>query len=65
MRWVKVNKAHFNTSLILAFYWSIGKLYVYWLGDADYECYNDADRENYLRLCRALGVAPVEEDSDG
>lgn len=65
MRWVNVTKAHFNTSLILAFYWSAGKLYVYWHNATDYEWYSDPDREDYLRLCRALGVAPVEEDSDG
>ena len=65
MRWVNVNKGHFNTSLIQSFYWSVGKLYVYWLGDTEYERYDDPDRENYLRLCRALGVAPAEEDFDG
>ena len=65
MRWVKVNKAHFNTSLMMSFYWSLGKLYIYWLGDTEADSYPDPNRENYLGLCRALGVAPLEEDSNG
>ena len=61
MRWALVNSAYFNTYLIQAFHWSAGKLYVYWQGDEDFETYADPDRANYLRLCHAAGVRPVEE----
>lgn len=61
MKWVRINKAHFNADLITSFYWSTGKLFVYWLGDTGFESYEDPKRENYLRLCAHLGVRPVEE----
>ena len=62
MNWVRVGKAYFNTDLIESFYWTLGKLWVHWLGEGAAERYEDPDRENYLRLCRRLGVRPVEED---
>ena len=65
MKWVRVNRAHFNASLITAFYWSMGRLYVYWQGEPDADPYDDADRKNYLGLCHCLGVKPIEEDGDG
>ena len=61
MRWALINSAHFNTYLIQAFYWAAGKLYIYWQGEEGPDGYADPDRENYLRLCHAAGVRPVEE----
>lgn len=66
MKWVRINKAHFNADLIKAFYWAAGRLYVYWLdGGDDFEAFTDPDRENYKRLCSYLTLSPVEEDGNG
>lgn len=65
MNWVQINKAHFNTDLITAFYWSNGQLRVYWLDATEYDTYEDSKRENYLRLCSRLGIRPIEEDDHG
>jgi hypothetical protein len=65
MKWVKINNAYFNTNLITSFYWALGRLYIYFVAEGDAESYTDPNRENYLRLCRQLGVRPVEEDADG
>lgn len=62
MKWARCGKAYFNTALIISFYWSAGRLYVYWLGDSEPDSYKDPDRSEYLRLCMALGVRPVEEE---
>ena len=62
MKWVRVNKAHFNTELIKAFYWSASRLYVYWLGEDDYESFWDPNQENYERLCSYLNMSPVKEE---
>lgn len=65
MKWVQVNRAHFNTALICSFYWSGGKLFVYFVGEDEPDYYDDPKRENYLRLCRTLGVRPLEDDACG
>ena len=67
MKWVQINQAHFNVDLICSFHHSRvkGKLYVWFIGDSAPESYDDPDMDNYLRLCRALGVSPIEEDAHG
>lgn len=65
MRWVRIKNTHINADLIEYFCWHGGKLRIYWLNNEAVMAVEDPDHENYLRLCRALGVAPVEEDSDG
>lgn len=67
MRFARVNDAHFNINLMMSFYWSGGKLFIYWLGEEGPDTYPDKDRTNYLRLCRAAGVSPIPEggDADG
>lgn len=64
MKWAKIGKAYFNTALITAFYWSAGRLCIHWVGEGEGgpDIYTDVNREQYLRLCRCVGVAPVEED---
>lgn len=64
MKWVRIHKAYFNTALITAFYWSAGKLVVHWVGEGESgpDYFKDTDRKDYLRLCRCLGVPPIEED---
>jgi hypothetical protein len=65
MNWTNINGAYFNTNNIVSFYWKKGRLYVWNIGDTEPEWYEDKDRANYLRLCRVIGVRPVEEDADG
>lgn len=66
MKWVQVGIAHFNTDLILAFNWSGGTLFIWWLGEPEGpDSYKDPDRIFYNRLCRTLGVRPVEADPLG
>ena len=67
MKWVQINRAHFNADLICSFHYNHTKrmLYVWFVGDHSPEGYDDPDKENYLRLCRALGVAPIEEGHYG
>ena len=65
MKWVRVDDAHFNTNLICSFFWVRGKLWIWFLGDDDPTAYQDPKRENYIRLCHALGVAPIGEDLCG
>lgn len=65
MKWARINKAFFNTDLIISFYWKKGRLFVWNIGDEEPEWYEDADRKNYLRLCNIIGVRPIEEDADG
>ena len=60
MKWVQINNAYFNTDAILAFYWSRGKLWIYWWGNTEAEAFDDPKRENYNRLCNRLAVSPVE-----
>lgn len=61
MKWVRVNKAFFNTDLMMSFYWAAGKLWVHWHGEDAPEGYADPDREHYLTLCRRLTLSPVQE----
>lgn len=67
MRWVTIGRAHWNADHIEAFYWADGRLVVYWHDreENNMESYKDPDRAQYNRLCRALGMAPVEVDPDG
>ena len=65
MKWARINQAYFNTDLIVSFYWKDGKLVIWNIGDTEPEWYKDLDRENYLRLCRVVGVRPVEEGDYG
>lgn len=65
MRFARVNDAHFNISLMMSFYWCGGKLFIYWVGEDGPDTYPDPDRSNYMSLCLAAGVAPIEEDADG
>ena len=65
MKWVRIGKSFFNTDLIQAFYWALGKLWVHHMGDPDPEGYADPNKEKYYRLCLAVGMAPVEEDDYG
>lgn len=66
MKWVTLGKAHWNTDRIQSFHWSEGRLYVYWQGEAESnpDTYRDPDRAQYIRLCRGLGIAPVEVAAD-
>ncbi len=66
MKWVQINEAYFNTDLIMAFYWSRGKLWVYWWGeDGIADDYDDPNKENYNRLCARLALRPLEGDDYG
>lgn len=65
MRFARVNDAHFNTGLMMSFYWCGGKLFIYWVGEDGPDTYPDPHRFNYSRLCLAAGVAPIKEDADG
>lgn len=65
MKWARINRAHFNLDHVSSFYWKLGKLYIWAPGDTEPEWYSDPDRKNYLRLCKVLGVSPIEEDADG
>lgn len=65
MKWVQINNAHFNTNLICSFHWTGGKLWIWFIGDESAARYEDPKRENYIRLCRALGVAPIGGDLCG
>lgn len=65
MKMARVNNAHFNLDLMLSFYWRGGKLFIYWLGEDSPDTYEDRDRTNYLRLCRAARVKPIGGDADG
>lgn len=64
MKWVDINKAHFNTDLMKAFYWSMGKLFVHWVYEEGFETYDDPDRKNYLGLCRRLTLSPILTGED-
>lgn len=65
MKWVTVISAHFNLDQVQAFYWSAGKLFVYWQGTTEPDTYADPGRFNYSRLCIAAGVIPLGDDADG
>ena len=67
MKWVTVGRAHWNADHIEAFFWAAGQLVVYWHDreENNVESYKDPDRALYIRLCRAVGLAPVEVVSDG
>lgn len=65
MKWVLVARTHINTDLVQAFFWTEGQLTIWVVADDVSMKFRDPDRALYLKLCRALGVRPVEEAADG
>lgn len=65
MKWTLVNNVHINLGLVYSFHWRDGKLWIRFLNDDSAISYADPSRRNYERLCRVLGVAPVEGDRHG
>lgn len=64
MKWVRLNGYHINTDLLTTFFWRpSGELVLYHVNKA--VSLPDPDRELYIKLCRALGVRPMEEVADG
>lgn len=64
MKWVLIQRIHINTDRIQSFHWIEGRLYVRFAGE-DSVTFRDPDREAYIRLCRCLGVRPMEGEHDG
>jgi hypothetical protein len=64
VKWVLLGARHINTDQLQAFIWSAGSLYLTFNGETVLRL-RDPDRELYLKLCRLLGVRPVEDDPDG
>lgn len=61
MKWFLLYDKHINLDLVQVFQWRKGKLWMWFLGDPEAVDYYDPKAENYIRLCRLLGVTPNEE----
>lgn len=61
MKWFFINGKHINLDHVQVFHWQRGRLWLWFVGDDEAVDYRDPLAENYLRLCRLLGVAPDEE----
>lgn len=63
MKWVLISGRHINTDQVQVFWWTDNLLEVWFAGDQTAAKYHDPDKYNYYKLCRAVGVRPVEEET--
>ena len=56
MKWITINKHHYNVAHIQEFYWYNGALSVRVAGRAVPDLIHDPDKEHYHKLCDDLGV---------
>jgi hypothetical protein len=65
MKWVLIASRHVNTDNIDGFYWKKGVLNIYFSDNDAVTCFNDPDRELYVKMCHQMGVRPCEEVEHG
>lgn len=56
MKWVTVKETHINASTINCIRWQDGRLYIWFVGDAESTHWEDPSREVYLKLCHDLQI---------
>lgn len=64
MKWITLHGVHFNTDKMTGFMWRDGSLLIESVG-GKISRIPDPDRENYDTLCKATGVVPVTEKTEG
>ena len=61
MKWVIIDGVHYNTDLIISFFWEHGLLWMEVVGGDRGITITDKDKQLYHRLCDQLGI----EEADG